>query len=340
MTYSSLSIEVRPPSPKRFSAQELFAMEIPEQNYLIPGIIPYGLTTLIGKSKIGKSWFSLQLALAVATGGTFLGQQVPQGDVLYLALEDVPGRLQTRLQELGAVPGDWANHLEFWLKPSDTLDDTLAEMERWLQAAPNAQAIFIDVMGRILPTNPGRDEYQFYTQVLGKIQSLSQEYGVAIVLVHHAKKGISQSGDPFDQILGSTAIMSNSDASLLLERGRNEQQARLHVTGRDVEEREIALQRNGVHWELSAAAAEPPLSSARQGIIDAIRAGKRSPSEIVKATSRERGAVQQLLKVLVSEGLVIKTDRGLYNLPSKSPVEAHDITDFATRTQDDILNLI
>lgn len=325
-----------PQLPKRFTAQELFSMEIPAQNYLVPGLIPHGLTTLIGKSKIGKSWFSLQLALAVASGESFLGQKVTQGDVLYLALEDVPGRLQGRLRDLGATSGEWADRLEFWLNHSGSLEASLADIERWLRAAEDPQLVCIDVLGRILPQNMGRDEYQFYTRVLEQIQSLAQQFGVTIILVHHARKGASQSGDPFDQILGSTAIMSNSDATLLLERGRNEHQGLLHVTGRDVEEHQVNLRRVGVLWELGTEDVHPPLSSARQGIIDAVRAGARSPADIVKATGRERGAVQQLLKALVDDALLIKCDRGQYDLPENLPPERTDIADIHDTFQEDI----
>lgn len=290
-------------------------MQIPPQNYLVPNLIPYGLITLVGKSKIGKSWLCLQLALAVASEQHFLGEQVAQGDVLYLALEDVAVRLQERLEALGGLPGDWADHLTFWLHQSLNLDDLLADIKKWLQEAPNPRLVCIDVLGRILPHNTGRDEYQFYTHVFSKIQALSQEFGVAIVLVHHAKKGLSQSSDPYDQILGSTAIMSNSDATLLLERGRLDQQGLLHVTGRDIEERQVNLRRVGVKWEAGADSVEPALSSARQKVIDAIQAGAASPTEIAERSGRDRSAVQQLLKALVNDGLVIKLDRGAYGLP-------------------------
>ncbi|MDV6373403.1 AAA family ATPase [Deinococcus arenicola] len=326
MSTEASNTPARPQLPQRFTAHQLFDMEIPEQQYLVPGLIPYGLITLVGKSKIGKSWLSLQLALAVATGGTFLGQQVTQGDALYLALEDVPGRLQGRLRLLGAASGDWAEQLEFWLNHPDAIEDTLADIERWLCSAKNPQLVCVDVMGRILPQHSGRDEYLFYTHIFEKIQTLAQRFEVTVLLVHHAKKGPNLSGDPFDQVLGSTAIMSNSDATLLLERGRNEQQGLLHVTGRDIEERQVNLRRDGVRWELSAEDVQPALSSARQGIIDAVQDGAKTPAEITQRTGRERGAVQQILKTLVDEGLLTKVDRGHYDLPESSH---SDIADFA-----------
>ena len=45
-----------------------------------------GLVVLTAKSKIGKSWLALQLAVAVANGSDCLGFNTTQGDVLYICL--------------------------------------------------------------------------------------------------------------------------------------------------------------------------------------------------------------------------------------------------------------
>jgi RecA-family ATPase len=79
-----------------FTAAELMAFEFPEARWAVPGIIPEGVTLLAGKPKQGKSWASLGISIAVATGGEALGKvRVERGEVLYLALEDNPRRLQS-----------------------------------------------------------------------------------------------------------------------------------------------------------------------------------------------------------------------------------------------------
>src|SRR5205809_658031 len=74
---------------------------------------PEGLTILAGKPKIGKSWWLLDVCLAVATGDVALHHApVDRGAVLYLALEDTERRLQTRLER--ALPdGAGPANLEF-----------------------------------------------------------------------------------------------------------------------------------------------------------------------------------------------------------------------------------
>ena len=82
--------------PAPFTLQELLARELPPVRWAIPDILPEGLTLLAGKPKLGKSWFALSVALAIAAGGFALGKQpVTQGEVLYLALEDNERRVRS-----------------------------------------------------------------------------------------------------------------------------------------------------------------------------------------------------------------------------------------------------
>ena len=62
---------------------------------------PEGCILFAGRPKLGKSWFVLQLGLAVASGDdAFGGFPVNRGDILYLALEDTRRRLQSRAKQL------------------------------------------------------------------------------------------------------------------------------------------------------------------------------------------------------------------------------------------------
>ena len=83
------------------TAKELQNRTYPPVRYIIPGLIPEGLSLLVGRPKIGKSWMALDIALSVASGATCLGGRTPdQGDVLYCALEDNERRLKNRITRL------------------------------------------------------------------------------------------------------------------------------------------------------------------------------------------------------------------------------------------------
>ena len=87
--------------PHITSATELLAQEFPTLQWAVEGLLPEGSTLCAARPKKGKSFLALGLCVAVASGGRALGSlNVTQGDVLYLALEDGPRRLQARLHRM------------------------------------------------------------------------------------------------------------------------------------------------------------------------------------------------------------------------------------------------
>jgi RecA-family ATPase len=96
------------------SAASLRARTFMPLKYLVPGILAPGATALSANPKFGKSWFALDIAVAVSRGGFTLGdKQCSQGAALYLALEDNERRLQRRLDKIiGSMLRDWPKDLD------------------------------------------------------------------------------------------------------------------------------------------------------------------------------------------------------------------------------------
>ena len=83
------------------SAKALVQKDFPKTKWVVDDLLPEGLTILAGAPKIGKSFFCLNLALAVSQAGTFLsGYKVSKPkSVLYFALDNDPQRqIQSRLK--------------------------------------------------------------------------------------------------------------------------------------------------------------------------------------------------------------------------------------------------
>jgi AAA domain len=92
-----------------YSASALRKMEFPPIKYIVPGIIPEGLSLLAGRPKVGKSWLALETCHGITTGTKVLGKIDPlQGDVLYAALEDNQRRMKRRMYKLAWSPGAWS----------------------------------------------------------------------------------------------------------------------------------------------------------------------------------------------------------------------------------------
>src|SRR5262249_41389790 len=99
--------EWTPPTPKDgwrahvFTAASLKEKKFEPIKYLIPMLIPEGLTILPGKPKDGKSWVEIDIALGVAGGRYALGEyNREEDDVLYAAFEDNNRRLRSRIERI------------------------------------------------------------------------------------------------------------------------------------------------------------------------------------------------------------------------------------------------
>ena len=75
-------------------AETLLSTPLPPVRWLIPGLLPAGLSLLAGASKAGKSWLCLWLCLQLARGGEIWGRTTQPQTVLYFCLEDTYARIQ------------------------------------------------------------------------------------------------------------------------------------------------------------------------------------------------------------------------------------------------------
>jgi hypothetical protein len=299
--------------------------ELPPVRWIVPALLPEGVTLLAGKPKLGKSWLAYGLAVAVASGGVALGTKpVERGHVLYLALEDGPRRLQGRLKKIlagQAAPGSLHIATE-WPR----IDEGGTELlENWLGVNPNGRLVVVDILKRIRPlANSARNRsvYDADYEALESLQSLASEFGVAILVVHHTRKLAAV--DPVDEVSGSTGLSGGADGILVLKRDRGRADAYLHVTGREIEEEtELALKwdANLATWSLAGDADEYRLSNERQQLLRTLQNADAlmSPKEIAEATGKTVGSVKVLLGEMVKAGQVANPSYGKYGLPSTTP---------------------
>ena len=87
---------------------------------------------------------------------------------------------------------------------------------------------------------------------LSALKKIADEHQIAILLIHHLRKEPSE--DVFNRISGSTAISGAVDSSFtLINSSHGSGKAKLFCIGRDIEYREICLERNTDNiWEMIA----------------------------------------------------------------------------------------
>ena len=215
-------------------------------SFVVDDLLPQGLHLLAGAPKIGKSWLALWLAVMVAKGDPIWGMGVKQGTTLYLCLEDSTLRIQNRLFE---ITEDAPASVHFTTN-SDTLGKGLEEqLCAFLSEHPDTVLIIIDTLQMI--RGAGYDNtYANDYRDLSALKRIADAHGIAILLIHHLRKEFAD--DVFSRISGTTAISGAVDSSFtLVEDRRGSGRATLSCIGRDIEYRELTLERNAENvWEL------------------------------------------------------------------------------------------
>ncbi|MER7576430.1 AAA family ATPase [Streptomyces sp. NPDC126514] len=250
------------------------AAHFPEPKWAVPGILAEGVSVLAGPPKVGKSWLSLGLGLSVAAGGTaFDSVPVQGGPVLYLALEDTPRRLQTRMGKLlGGQPAPAGLTLVTECPPFP--QGGMEAIAQWLERNPDARMVVIDVFAKMRGQAPaGVSAYDADYVSVGYAKRLADHYNVAVVLVHHVRKAGSE--DFLTEVSGTNGIAGAADATLVLKRARGQADGILHVTGRDVDEAEYALSfqpASGAWHLLDGPVTDHTVSDTRATILRYVRA--------------------------------------------------------------------
>ncbi len=304
-------------TPSGFSAKDLLKKDFPEPSWVIPGLLPEGLAILAGRPKIGKSWLALGIAVAVASGGVALGKtKTEKASVLYLALEDSLRRLKSRLTSV-LQRGEAPDGLHFYTEFPRLDQGGLQTLEEAV-TGHQAKFIVIDTLGKVRP--PGRKNADLYQQDYGTISSLkavADRYHAAVLLIHHLNKGTHL--DPLDTISGTTGISGAADTVWVLKKERGKADAVLFATGRDIEEKELALQFDTLtmSWQILGEAEEYRLSEERRQVLKVLKeaSGPLTPKEIASVLGRPYGAVAKLLHVMVRGGAVKAGTYGKYTLP-------------------------
>ena len=311
------------------TSTELDMVVLPDIKFTVEGILPMGLSMLVAKPKAGKSFMRLQLALATAHGDTFIGHATKQGDVLYYALEDHHRRLQQRERQLRESHTS-SDNLIYSTKAPRIGAGLAEQIDMWTERVRAPSLVIIDTMGRVMPpAPPGSQEYNHATQTLGELQQLAFSRELSVLLIHHSKK--AQKGqevtDPFEQFLGSQAVLGVLDVMLVLDRPRMTNQAELSVTGRDVQEFSLPLTFDKGTGIWSSVNPNPQqelgLTPERFQVVEMIGRGVRKTGDIAIELDTSPSNVSNKLENLETDGFVQKAKHGVWALtPSTEEVLA------------------
>lgn len=174
---------------------------------------------VVAGPKVGKSWLTIALAVAVATGRRWLGKATTQGKVLLIDAEmhseTLSERVEATRQWLG-ISDDELSSLEIWPVRGRAL--TIEVIHERLKHLPQGhyRMIVFDALYRFMPTDGDENSNAFMARIYNILDATAAETGAAIVVVHHATKGSQSDKAVTDVGAGAGAQSRAADSHLIL----------------------------------------------------------------------------------------------------------------------------
>ena len=257
--------------------------------------LPPGLTLLGGKTKAGKSTLAEQIAEEISR----------EKRVLYLALEYnkrvAKGRFErfTNEHQVHIVLEGQMNRMG--QGGEKQFDELLSEY--------NPDLVIVDILAKLKRHNTGHYDAEY--QAMSEIKELIDKYDVdCLVLTHSGKPTANDSDDPFDKIIGSTALAGVPDNLMVITNSNGV--TKLHTKGRLIFPSEKILEfENGRYAEKKGAGVdledEAPLQAQILTIIE--QQGPQRVRELAQKLDRSEPQISSACSKLQSKNKIARPDR-------------------------------
>ncbi len=308
------------PNPRPLTAHtafDIYNSEHKETESIIDNLLFPGLTIFVARPKVGKSWWALQIAIAIATntmlGGTLRVRK--PGRVLYVALEESQRRTAPRLRKLTAC-SDFLEDIEFVYEIDPLMAGGAAQIDSYLTERPCALVV-IDTFYAFSKQSERKnvDLLQADYNQINTLREVCEKHKCAMLLIHHARKA---AGEGVDVVLGTSGISAACDAIWTLQR-KTEGDCLLSITGREMEETVYGMRLESGEpfgWKITGRGAEANLSSERRAIVELLAEEPMVPKAIATALSKNPSTVRRLLQGLAKDGVIAKNGE-TYSLCSR-----------------------
>ncbi len=167
-----------------------------------------GLSFLYAAPKVGKSSTARTLARAVALGLPWLGRDVQQGGVVYLALEEMPVDVQEHFHQMD-LPETAPVEIVFEREP----EATFKKLEQLIDKL-HPSLVIVDTLIQLVPITDIND-YARTARALQPLLALTRRSNAHVLCLHHARKSGGSHGA---EGLGSQALSGIVDVILSLKR--------------------------------------------------------------------------------------------------------------------------
>jgi AAA domain len=300
------------------------AEDVPEQRWLVTGLWSDEAVGIVGgEPKCCKSFLALDLAVAVAAGVPCLRRfAVPHsGRVLLYAAEDAIPIVRRRLEGIAAAAGVDLHDLDIQVITAPTLRLDLEADRRSLAltvAKLQPRLLILDPFVRLhrIDENASGE----VAPLLAYLRELQRQHHVAVLVVHHAKKGAGRARAG-QALRGSSEFHAWGDSNLYLRREGDALTLTVeHRAAPSQKPMRIELVEAGEALALHVADRSEPVTLAPSSLDERIAsaladAASPLPFSELRSKCRVRAAtLYQRLAALTATGRVVKSGDGGYRL--------------------------
>lgn len=212
----------QPHDIETFSGDKWALEPIIESTPVIPELFDIGdKVVIIGQSKTRKSFFALQLALSLAASRSFLGFPVTKDNkILIVQFEIRKNKYHARfnkLRESLGVDGYELNNLHIVNARGKKAFEAIIE-DRIKALRPSV--VILDPFYKLMAGDENKSED--VKPILAFFDTLSEQYGCAVIYVHHDKKGVSGDQQLTDRGSGSGVLARDFDSAIFLSPHKND----------------------------------------------------------------------------------------------------------------------
>ena len=195
--------------------------QIEEPPQVIKDVLYSGCKLVLGSTSKGKkTWVLIDLAIAVATGGKWLGHlECSKGNVLYLNLELIPYTFQQRRKRISKKQGVESPELAglHYMDLKGYGADIATMVEPITEAAESGNYSLI-ILDPIYKVYGGRDENGAGAmgELVNHLERICTKTGAALAFAAHFPKGDLSARSAMDRISGSGVFARDPEAVITM----------------------------------------------------------------------------------------------------------------------------
>lgn len=232
------------PCTNVIDVSELQNKMLPPIIWVIDDLMPLGGAVMISaKPKMGKTFLALQMALAVASGGEFLGFHANKNEVLYIDFESSPIIIKTRISMMTAdAPKGFYLMTSTPHEFGNIGNGFEAQVNFFLKNHERVKLVIVDTYGLIQGDRvPNKSIYKQEYAEISELNAWARDKGVTLILIHHQNKQ-ADFENPVNGISGSTGITGGLQAYYILsKRNYEDNETKLTVGGKEIKGQDIFI---------------------------------------------------------------------------------------------------